>query len=168
MQTFLKKLPFTLLVAMSLSACITINTPSVGTSSSGSAGSAPVVSGNQVGYRPASTHWADVAKISQEAQRLNDEVRQGKLTKVQAAQYLNRYRLNLVGSNQVDDNMYEVYQKAALDSQRGVISPEQSKQVIINALKGWQQRWHNMSSKPANPAFTNFLLVEVMKMEPLK
>ncbi len=167
MQTFLKKLPFTLLVAMSLSACITINTPSVGTSSSGSAGSAPVVSGNQVGYRPASTHWADVAKIKQEAQRLANEVGAGKITKVQAAQYLNRYRLNLVGSNQIDDNMYEVYQKAALDSQRGVITQEQSKQAITNALLGWKQRWNVMSNKPANPAFTNFLL-EAMGLEPLK
>lgn len=164
MQKILKKLPLAVFLSLSLSACITINAPSGGNTS----GNTPVVSGNTVGYRLASTHWADVSKISQEAQRLNDEVRQGKITKVQAAQYLNRYRLNLVGSNQIDDNMYEVYQKAALDSQRGVISPEQSKQVIVNALKGWQQRWHGMSNKPANPAFTNFLLSEVMQMEPLK
>ena len=89
------------------------------------------------------------------------------MTKVQAAQYLNRYRLNLVGSNQIDDNMYEVYQKSALDSQRGVITPEQSKAYIISALKGWQQRWPAMHEKPNNPAFTNFLL-EFMGMKPLQ
>lgn len=95
------------------------------------------------------------------------EVSQGKLTKVQAAQYLNRYRIQLVGRNAVDDSVYEVYLRSAVDSQRGAISTEQSKLYIQNTLKGWQQRWPNMQSKPTNPAFTNFLM-EVMGMEPLK
>lgn len=167
MQTLFKKLPLTLLVAMSLSACITVNAPMGTPTTSNNTSSAPVVSGNAVGYRVAASHWGDVAKIRQEAQRLGGEVGAGRLTKVQAAQYLNRYRLNLVGSNQIDDSMYEVYQKAALDSQRGVISQEQSKQYIISALKGWQQRWGSMSNKPANPAFTNFLM-EVMDLKPLQ
>ena len=92
---------------------------------------------------------------------------QGKITKVQAAQYLNRYRIQLVGRNTVDDSMYEVYLRSAVDSQRGEITTEQSKLYIQNALKGWQQRWPNMRSKPANPAFTNFLM-EVMDMKPLQ
>lgn len=165
MQTLFKKLPLTLLVALSLSACITVNAP-MGTPNNNT-GSAPVVSGNNVGYRVAPTHWADVAKIRQEARRLGIEVGAGRLTKVQAAQYLNRYRLELVGNNQIDDSMYTVYQKAALDSQRGVISPEQSKQYITNELKIWQQRWGSMSNKPSNPAFTNFLM-EVMELKPLQ
>lgn len=163
MQTFLKQLPLALLVSFALNACVTINTPTP----IGSANSSTNQNTNNVGYRPAASHWSDVAKIRQEAQRLGAEVGAGKLTKVQAAQYLNRYRLSLVGSNQIDDSMYEVYQKAALDSQRGVISQEQSKQYIISALKGWQQRWSSMSVKPANPAFTNFLM-EVMELQPLK
>lgn len=160
MQTLFKKLPVAALLAISLNACVTL--PMGGGSSS-----APVTQSNQVGYRLASTHWTDVAKIRQEAQRLGAEVGAGKITKIQAAQYLNRYRLNLVGSNQIDDSMYEVYQKAALDSYRGVISQEQSKQYVISALRGWQQRWSSMSVKPANPAFTNFLM-EVMELQPLK
>lgn len=164
MQMMLKKLPLLLMVTLSLNACITVNTP---------AGShlpnhgSPNASSSNMGYKLASTHWTDIAKIRQEAQRLGREVGANRMTKVQAAQYLNRYRLNLVGSNQIDDNMYEVYQKAALDSQRGVITQEQSKSYISSALKGWQQRWDDMARKPNNPAFTNFLM-EVMDMKPLQ
>ena len=166
MQMMLNKLPLALVLAMSLSACITVNAPVSGTPNNQNA--APITSGNShSGYKLASSHWTDVAKIRQEAQRLGAEVGANRMTKVQAAQYLNRYRLNLVGANQIDDNMYEVYQKSALDSQRGVITPEQSKAYIISALKGWQQRWNDMSRKPTNPAFTKFLM-EVIDMKPLQ
>lgn len=119
------------------------------------------------GFRLASSHWTDVAKISDEAARLGYQVGIGKMTKVQAAQYLNNFRKRLVGRNAVDDSMYEIYLRSAIDSQRGAINTEQSKLYIQNALRGWQQRWKNMDVKPNNPAFTNFLM-EVMKMQPLK
>ena len=118
-------------------------------------------------YQLAPNHWTSVAKIRAEANRLGTQVRAGKLTKVQAAQHLNRFRLNLVGSNSVDDSVYEVYQQAAVDSQRGVISSQQAKDYVENALRGWQQRWPNMQNKPTNPAFTNFLL-EFMGMKTLQ
>ena len=130
----------------------------------------PNVSTNQVqsdSFRLASDHWANVAKLQAEANRLGDQVRAGKLTKVQAAQYLNRLRISLVGNNIVDDSVYEVYQRAAVDSQRGTINSEQSKVYVKNALRGWQQRWPHMKNKPNNPAFTNFLL-EFMGMQPLQ
>ena len=118
-------------------------------------------------FRLASTHWTDVSKIRDEATRLSYQVSQGKMTKVQAAQYLNRYRIQLVGRNSVDDSMYEIYLRSAVDSQRGEITTEQSKLYIQNALRGWQQRWKSMGNKPTNPAFTNFLM-EVMNMAPLQ
>lgn len=118
-------------------------------------------------YTLASSHWTDVAKIRAEANRLGTQVRAGRMTKVQAAQHLNRFRLSLVGSNSVDDSVYEVYQRAAVDSQRGVIDSAQSKAYVENALRGWQQRWPNMRNKPNNPAFTNYLL-EYMGMQPLQ
>ena len=118
-------------------------------------------------YRLAETHWADVSKIRDEATRLSYQVSEGKITKVQAAQYLNRFRTEQVGRNPVDDSMYEVYLRSAVDSQRGAITTEQSKLYIQNALRGWHQRWPNMKSKPANPAFTNFLM-EVMGMNALQ
>ncbi len=119
-------------------------------------------------FRLASGHWSDVSRIREEATRLSYQVSQGRMTKVQAAQYLNRYRIQQVGRNTVDDSMYEVYLRSAVDSQRGEISTEQSKIYIQNALRGWQQRWRNMgANRPSNPAFTNFLM-EVMSMSPLK
>ena len=118
-------------------------------------------------YRLAASHWSDVSKIRDEATRLSYQVSQGQITKAQAAQYLDRFRINLVGRNAVDDDMYQIYLRSAVDSQRGAINTEQSKLFIQNALRGWQQRWPNMQSKPANPAFTNFLM-EVMDMQPLK
>ena len=39
----------------------------------------------------ASSHWSDVSKIRDEATRLSYQVSQGKMTKVQAAQYLTAY-----------------------------------------------------------------------------
>lgn len=123
--------------------------------------------GSSSEFRLASSHWSDVSKIRDEATRLSYQVSQGKMTKVQAAQYLNRFRIQLVGRNAVDDSVYEVYIRSAIDSQRGEITTEQSKLYIQNALRGWQQRWKNMNSKPSNPAFTNFLM-EVMNMSPLK
>lgn len=118
-------------------------------------------------FRLADSHWSDVSKIRNEATRLSYQVSQGDITKVQAAQYLNRFRINLVGRNAIDDDMYEIYLRSAVDSQRGAINTDQSKLFIQNALRGWQQRWPNMQSKPANPAFTNFLM-EVMGMKPLQ
>lgn len=154
-----KHILISLFVATALSACATEmpNTP-------------PNVSTTQVqsdSFRLASDHWANVAKLQAEANRLGDQVRAGKLTKVQAAQYLNRLRISLVGNNIVDDSVYEVYQRAAVDSQRGTINSEQSKVYVKNALRGWQQRWPHMKNKPNNPAFTNFLL-EFMGMQPLQ
>ena len=90
----------------------------------------------------------------------------GELTKVQAAQLLNDYRIKLVGHNSVDDSVYAVYLRAATQSQSGQINTEQSKRLIQNSLSGWNQRWPNMRSKPTNPAFTNFLN-EVMGVAPL-
>lgn len=118
-------------------------------------------------YQLAPSHWTDVAKLRAEAQRLGLLTRNGSLTKVQAAQHLNRLRIQLVGNNSIDDSVYEVYQRAAVDSQRGNISSAQSRSLVENALKGWQQRWPNMTNKPTNPAFTNFLL-EYMGMKPLQ
>ncbi|WP_430472186.1 hypothetical protein [Wielerella bovis] len=130
----------------------------------------PMSSDSQVStksYTLAASHWSDVAKIRAEANRLGLQVRAGKMTKVQAAQHLNRFRINLVGRNIVDDSVYDVYLQAAVDSQRGEITNTQSRAYVENALRGWQQRWPNMDNKPKNPAFTNFLL-EFMGMTPLR
>lgn len=115
----------------------------------------------------AASHWSDVAKIRNEATRLGYEVAARRMTKAQAAQALNRFRIGLVGHNQIDDDMYAVYLRSAVQSQQGRINAQQSRTFVQNSLRGWQQRWPHMQNRPANPAFTNFLM-EVMNMEPLK
>ena len=77
-------------------------------------------------YRLAASHWSDVSKIRDEATRLSYQVSQGQITKAQAAQYLDRFRINLVGRNAVDDDMYQIYLRSVVDSQRGAINTEQS------------------------------------------
>ncbi|WP_040659914.1 hypothetical protein [Neisseria shayeganii] len=152
-----KYLPL-LLVAAVLSGCDTWSLPKAGGSRTQQ---------HSAGYTLAPTHWSDVSKIRNEATRLGYEVSRGRMTKAQAAQQLNRFRINLVGRNMVDDDMYEIYLRSAVQSQQGRITSAQSKTFVQNALRGWQQRWPNMQNKPTNPAFTNFLM-EVMGMEPLK
>ena len=157
-----KYLPL-LLISIALSGCSTWSLPKIGGGSGSSGGSQTQPSG----YTLAATHWSDVSKIRNEATRLGYEVSRNNMTKAQAAQQLNRFRISLVGHNQVDDDMYEVYLRSAVQSQQGRITSEQSKTFVQNSLRGWQQRWPNMRSKPANPAFTNFLM-EVMDMKPLQ
>ncbi|MDF7676522.1 prokaryotic membrane lipolipid attachment site family protein [Neisseriaceae bacterium ESL0693] len=131
--------------------------------------SAPVVNGSRAagGYRLANSHWTDVAKIRDEATRLSYQVANNSITKAQAAQLLDKFRIARVGHNPVDDEMYAIYLRSAVESQQGNIDTAQSKRYIQDALNGWQQRWPNMQNKPANPAFTNFLM-EVMHMKPLQ
>ncbi|OAM27892.1 MULTISPECIES: prokaryotic membrane lipolipid attachment site family protein [Eikenella] len=152
-----KYLPILLLAGL-LGGCNLLSSPS---------GSQPRTQSGSRQYALASSHWGDVAKIRNEATRLGYEVNRGRMTKTQAAQQLNRFRINLVGRNSVDDSMYEIYLRSAVQSQQGRITPDQSKIFVRNALQGWQQRWPNMQNRPANPAFTNFLM-EVMNMQPLK
>lgn len=118
-------------------------------------------------FRLAESHWSDVAKIRAEALRLGIQVQNGDLTRVQAVQALNQYRLRIVGANPIDDSVYDVYLRAAVDSQRNVITREQSRTYLENTLQGWLKRWPSMDKKPNNPAFTNFLL-EHLNMETLK
>lgn len=153
--------------AILLSACTTAHSPFYGRSPS-QMPPAPAEQTRQP-YQLAPNHWSDVAKIRSEAQRLGLEVQQGRMTKTQAAQYLNRFRLQTVGANQVDDSIYDVYLRSAVDSQSGKISSEQSKRFIQSALQGWQNRWLYMppADRPANPAFTNFMM-ETMGMQPLQ
>ena len=150
-----------LLACAALAGC-TINTaPSFGAVTTTESGNGKAT------YRLAGSHWTDVSKIRDEATRLNDQVGQNKITKVQAAQYLNRFRLKLVGSNPVDDSVYEIYLRSAVDSQRGAITSAQSKQYVQNALKGWQQRWPNMTQQTEQSCLHQ-LPDGLMNMQPLQ
>lgn len=158
-------------IAVLMSACTTFDVPTFGKNPNNKPGSQPgkveygTVKGNS--YQLAGSHWSDVSRIRDEATRLSYRVAQGSMTKVQAAQMLNQFRIAQVGHNIIDDDMYDIYLRSAVESQQGSIDTAQSKGYVKNALSGWQQRWPNMKEKPSNPAFTNFLM-EVMNMKPLQ
>ena len=162
----MKKIQIVLSVLTMSAALTACTTPSDLFGYGGSRG--VIVDSNQADkpYRLSTSHWTDVANIRNRANELSMRVGKGELTKVQAAQLLNDYRIKLVGHNSVDDSVYAVYLRAATQSQSGQINTEQSKRLIQNSLSGWNQRWPNMRNKPTNPAFTNFLN-EVMGVAPL-
>ncbi|MBP6117318.1 MAG: prokaryotic membrane lipolipid attachment site family protein [Neisseriaceae bacterium] len=123
--------------------------------------------GSTESYQMAESHAKDVEAIRVEANRLGMLVGKEELTKVQAAQLLNRFRLKTAGSNTVDDSVFSVYLRSTVESQNGKITGLQSKQIIQTSLETWQVRWPTMKDKPKNPAFTNFLL-QHLGMTPLK
>lgn len=163
-----KKIVFLFATAsfLTLSAC-TLVLPSSregnlnGTTPVVSAGSSDVSTDQQDkgAYHLADSHWSDVAKIRAEADRLSFKINNGEMDKVEVARRLNNFRVNLVGHNAVDDSVFQVYLRAAIDSSQGKISSAQSKSLIKSALEAWHERWNKMpdSTKPSNPAFTNFL-----------
>lgn len=156
----MKKTLVMIALVTALGGCTIVTRPVVTPRPGQSTGQAPV-------YRLAPSHWSDVAKVREEATLLNRQVAAGQLTKVQAAQRLNQLRIRLVGGNVVDDDMYEIYLRSVTRSQRNTITSAESKRFIQDGLHSWQQRWPHMSNKPANPAFTNFLM-ETMGMRPLQ
>ncbi len=156
-NVIMKKYLLSILLATILAGCSTVYIPPIGNKKPNN---------TQAAYSLSPNHWSDVAKLRDEANRLAMRVGNGEITKVQAAQLLDKYRVSLVGRNSVDDSVYSVYLRSAVESQSGKITSQQSKDAIKNALTGWQQRWPNMQHKPNNPAFTNFLM-EVMGMKPL-
>lgn len=168
----MKKILALSVVAVLLSACNNFEVPTFSRThpkSSSTSNTNKVENGTIRGsnFRLAASHWSDVARIRNEATRLSYRVSQGNMTKVQAAQMLNKFRIAQVGHNMLDDEMYEIYLRSAVESQQGSINTSQSKAYIKNALLGWQQRWPNMKERPTNPAFTNFLM-EVMDLKPLQ
>ncbi|WP_434779492.1 prokaryotic membrane lipolipid attachment site family protein [Neisseria sp. Ec49-e6-T10] len=112
------------------------------------------------------TYGESSHKILVEANRLANLVNTNSLTRVQAAQSLDRYRVELVGHNAVDDAVFSSYLRIAVDRQSGKISAEQSQTLMQQDLEKWQTRWVKLKHKPENPAFTNFLM-QVFNLPPL-
>lgn len=100
----------------------------------------------------------DTKKILQEAGRLASLVSENTLTRVQAAQALDTYRIRLVGHNSVDDASFSTYLRNTIDRQNSKITPDESVARMEQNLKRLHARWNKMKNKPANPAFTNFLM----------
>jgi len=104
-----------------------------------------------------------------EANRLAEEVRDARLTRTQAADQLGRARLAWVGRNPVDDETFRLYRQISVERDTGQIGQAEAQRRMDEALKRWQRRWVQLplSARPANPAFTNFLM-KVYGLPPLQ
>lgn len=99
---------------------------------------------------------ADV--LMREAQQLAPRVGKGELTRVQVADKLDALRQQQVGRNAVDDDVFRTYRRIAQQRDAGQIDSARAQKQMEDRLEMWQRRWPTLSDKPANPAFTQFLL----------
>ncbi len=105
-------------------------------------------------------------RILIEANRLADLVNRNQITRVQAAQSLDIYRVQLVGHNAVDDAVFATYLRVAVDRQNNKATAAVSQERMQKELNKWQVRWPKLKNKPDNPAFANFLM-QVFELPPL-
>ena len=123
---------------------------------------APVHSGTAASSRPAqqaAPRAADkVDQLLAEANRLADQVKSGALTRTAAADQMGAARLRIAGANPVDNDNFAVYRQLTVEREAGRIDSDAFRSRLELHLREWMRRWPKYSPKPADPAFTNFLL----------
>ena len=72
----------------------------------------------------------------------------------------------LVGANAVDDNTFALYRQIAVQRDRGVIGADEAQSRMEARLRDWLRRRPKYTPKPADPAFTQFLL-KLYRLPPL-
>lgn len=94
-----------------------------------------------------------------EAGALASQVGNGQLTRLQAADRLDRKRQALVGRNAIDDAVFKVYREQTVRLQRGQIAQADLRARLIRELDRARRDW-NAISPPLRPnaAFTRFLI----------
>ncbi|MEO9386455.1 hypothetical protein [Chromobacterium phragmitis] len=123
---------------------------------------APIHSGAGGASRPAQSAppraTGKVDLLLAEANRLADKVKSGELTRTAAADQLAAARLRIAGANAVDNDNFAVYRQLTADRDNGRIDSDAFRAKLEAHLREWMRRWPKYSPKPADPAFTNFLL----------
>lgn len=91
------------------------------------------------------------------ADQIADRLREGELTRLQAADALNRQRLKIVGANPIDDEVFARYRELIAKVQAGRLSQTDLRQRLKQKLDSLNaQPWQTRQSTP--PLFTHFLL----------
>ncbi|QEL57887.1 putative periplasmic lipoprotein [Chromobacterium paludis] len=146
----MKKLIIGLTLLGGLSACSSLQQP------------AAPVHGGPVAVRPphpvAAPQPNKQAQLLDEADGLADRVKAGELSRTAAADLLNAARLRIVGSNAVDNDTFALYRELTAERDAGRIDSDVFRAKLEAHLRGWLRRWPQYAPKPADPAFTNFLL----------
>lgn len=114
----------------------------------------------------ASSGNAAAEQLMREAQQLAPRVSKGELSRVQVADRLDTLRQQQVGRNAVDDDVFRTYRRIAQQRDSGQIDSARAQKLMEDRLELWQRRWPALQDKPANPAFTQFLL-KLYRLPPL-
>ncbi|XLM20126.1 hypothetical protein MKD33_17045, partial [Chromobacterium piscinae] len=85
-------------------------------------------------------------------------VKSGELTRTAAADQLGAARLRIAGSNAVDNDNFAVYRQLTVEREAGRIDSDAFRAKLEAHLREWMRRWPKYTPKPADPAFSNFLL----------
>lgn len=110
--------------------------------------------------------WTDTRQdaLRQEAEYLAGLVKTHKITKVQAADRLDIKRIELVGRNPYDDEVFAYYRHLAGERDRKRIDQAESQSLMRKKLAEVRARYRQDPGKP--PVFTNFLM-ELYGLPPL-
>ena len=105
--------------------------------------------------------------LRQEAEYLAGLVKTNKITKVQAADRLNTKRIELVGKNSCDDEVFAYYRHLAEERDHKRIDQSESQSLMRKKLAEVRARYRQDPGKPGKtPVFTNFLM-ELYGLPPL-
>lgn len=93
------------------------------------------------------------------ASTLADEVKAGRLTRIEAVDRLNAQRLALVGSNSIDDDVFKTYRHLTVALQSGTITQSVLRDRLKAKLEQARSRYEAMLPwQRPTPVFTNLLL----------
>jgi len=104
--------------------------------------------------------WTDTRQESlrQEAGYLAGLVKMHKITKAQAADRLNVKRIQLVGANPYDDEVFSYYHHLAEERDHNRIGAAESQSLMRKKLDDVRARYRQNPGKPGQaPVFTDFL-----------
>ncbi len=105
--------------------------------------------------------------LRQEAEYLSGLVKTHKITKVQAADRLNIRRIELVGRNSYDDEVFAYYHHLAEERDHNRINSSESQSLMRKKLAEVRARYRQDTGKPGKtPVFTNFMM-ELYGLPPL-
>jgi hypothetical protein len=105
--------------------------------------------------------WTDTRqeRLRQEADYLAGMVKVHKITKAQAADRLNVKRIQLVGANPCDDEVFHYYHHLAEERDRNRISAAESQSLMKKKLEDVRARYREQPAKPGQtPVFTNYMM----------
>ena len=118
----------------------------------------PPSSGVSGSVTPRPVAVAPSQRLYEEAQALSARLAKGELNRVQVADRLGTLRVQLVGRNAVDDDVFALYRQIAVRRDAGHLDGAKAQQLMQQRLQLWLERWPRLAGKPAQPVFTSFML----------